>query len=61
MIIRVFRAGTKPSHTAADLARMAKEVTIPSLEGERGLLARYAGTGLGRRARSSRSSRYGKT
>jgi hypothetical protein len=48
MIIRVFRARTKPGHTGAELARMAKEVTIPSsLEGERGLLARYAGTGLG--------------
>jgi hypothetical protein len=47
MVIRVFRARLKAGHTADELARMAEEATLPSLERERGLVARYAGTGLG--------------
>ncbi|MGH2483327.1 MAG: antibiotic biosynthesis monooxygenase [Candidatus Limnocylindria bacterium] len=47
MIIRVFRARMKPGATAHQLAQFATEVTLPSLDSEPGLVARYAGTGLG--------------
>jgi hypothetical protein len=47
MIIRVFRARTKPGHTADELARFAKEITIPFVETNPGLVARYTGRGVG--------------
>jgi len=47
MIIRIFRARPKAGHTADELARLAKEVTIPFIEAKPGLVARYTGCGLG--------------
>lgn len=47
MIIRIFRARLKPGASADQLARFAREVTLPSLDRDPGLVARYAGTGLG--------------
>jgi hypothetical protein len=47
MIIRVFRARTKPGHTPDELARFAKEITIPFGETKPGLAARYTGRGVG--------------
>ncbi len=47
MIIRVFRARPKPGHSADELARLAKEVTIPFVETKPGLVARYTGRGVG--------------
>ncbi len=47
MIIRVFRARPNAGHTADELARLAKEVTIPFVESQPGLVARYTGRGIG--------------
>lgn len=46
MIIRVFRARPRPG-AAAELARLAKEVSIPFIDSQPGLVARYTGRGLG--------------
>ena|SRR5438309_11868677 len=46
MIIRVFRARPNPG-AADELARLAEEISIPFVEGQPGLLARYTGRGLG--------------
>jgi heme-degrading monooxygenase HmoA len=46
MIIRVFRA--RPQLGAADeLVRLAEEVSIPFVDGQPGLVARYTGRGIG--------------
>ncbi len=46
MIIRVFRARPKPG-TVDELARLAEEVSIPFVDGQPGLVARYTGRGVG--------------
>jgi len=46
MIIRLFRA--KPKAGSVDeLVKIAREVSIPFVDGHPGLVARYAGKGLG--------------
>lgn len=46
MIIRVFRARPQPG-AVEELERLAKEVSIPFIEGQPGLVARYTGRGSG--------------
>jgi heme-degrading monooxygenase HmoA len=46
MIIRIFRARPQPG-TADELARLAEEISIPFVDGQPGLMARYTGRGLG--------------
>jgi len=46
MIIRVYRARPKPG-AADELARLAEEVSIPFVEGQPGLQARFTGRGIG--------------
>ncbi len=46
MIIRIFRARPQ-SGTVDELARLAEEVSIPFIDGQPGLVARYTGRGLG--------------
>jgi hypothetical protein len=48
MIIRVFRARPAPG-SVDELARLAKEVSIPFIDAQPGLVARYTGGGLGAR------------
>jgi hypothetical protein len=45
MIIRVLRALPKPGHTASELARLAKAITIPFVATKPDLVARYMGRG----------------
>jgi quinol monooxygenase YgiN len=46
MIIRVFRARPKPG-AAEELARLALEVSVPFVDAQPGLVARYTGRGAG--------------
>ena len=46
MIIRVFRAIPKTG-MADELAALVKEISIPFVDGQPGLLARYTGKGVG--------------
>jgi len=46
MIIRVFRAQPMPG-TTDELARLAEELSLPYVEGQPGLVARYLGRGAG--------------
>jgi heme-degrading monooxygenase HmoA len=46
MIIRVFRARPEPG-AADELARLAEEVSIPFVDRQPGLVARYTGRGVG--------------
>jgi quinol monooxygenase YgiN len=46
MIVRVFRAIPK-SGKADELAALLKEISIPFVDGQPGLLARHAGKGFG--------------
>lgn len=46
MIIRIFRARPKPG-MADELAQLIEEVSIPFVDRQPGLLARYAGRGIG--------------
>jgi hypothetical protein len=46
MIIRIFRARPQPGR-ADELARLAEEISIPFVDGQSGLVARYAGRGAG--------------
>lgn len=46
MIIRIFRARPKPG-MADELAQLVEEVSIPFVDRQPGLLARYAGRGIG--------------
>ena len=46
MIIRIFRALPQPG-AADELARLAEEISIPFVDGQSGLVARYAGRGAG--------------
>jgi len=46
MIIRVFRARPNPG-AAEELARLAEEVSIPFVDAQPGLVARYTGRGAG--------------
>lgn len=46
MIIRVFRARPKLGK-AGELADLVKEISIPFVDGQPGLLARYTGRGIG--------------
>jgi hypothetical protein len=46
MLIRVFRARPKPG-AFTECARLAEEVAIPFVDRQPGLVARYAGTGVG--------------
>ena len=46
MIIRVFRAIAKTGK-ADELAALVKEISIPFVDGQPGLLARYTGQGVG--------------
>ncbi len=46
MIIRVFRARPKPGK-AEELAALVKEVSIPFVDGQSGILARFTGKGVG--------------
>jgi heme-degrading monooxygenase HmoA len=47
MIIRVFRARPRAGHAVDEFARFAEEVTIPFVESQPGLVARYTGRGIG--------------
>jgi heme-degrading monooxygenase HmoA len=46
VIIRVFRARAKPGK-ADELGQLAEEVSIPFVDGQPGLVARYTGRGVG--------------
>lgn len=46
MVIRVFRARPKPG-AFEECARLAEEVAIPFVDRQPGLVARYAGKGIG--------------
>jgi hypothetical protein len=46
MIIRIFRARSQPG-AVDELARLAEEVSIPFVDSQPGLVARYAGSGVG--------------
>jgi heme-degrading monooxygenase HmoA len=46
MIIRVFRARPQPG-TAGEVARLAEETSIPFVDSQPGLVARYTGRGVG--------------
>jgi heme-degrading monooxygenase HmoA len=46
MIIRVFRARPKPG-AADELTRLAEEVSLPFVERQSGLVARFLGRGAG--------------
>jgi heme-degrading monooxygenase HmoA len=46
MIVRIFRARPEPG-AVDELARLAAEVSIPFIEAQPGLVARYTGRGLG--------------
>jgi heme-degrading monooxygenase HmoA len=46
MIIRVFRARPQPG-TADEVARLAEETSIPFVDAQPGLVARYTGRGVG--------------
>jgi heme-degrading monooxygenase HmoA len=46
MIIRVFRARSQPG-AVDELARLAEEVSIPFVDRQPGLVARYLGRGIG--------------
>jgi len=46
MIVRVFRARAQPGQTD-ELARLAQEVSIPFVDSQPGLVARYTGRGVG--------------
>ena len=46
MLIRVFRARPKPG-AFAECARLAEEIAIPFVDRQAGLVARYAGMGVG--------------
>jgi quinol monooxygenase YgiN len=46
VIIRIFRARAKPG-ASEELRRLAEEISIPFVDREPGLVARYAGRGIG--------------
>jgi heme-degrading monooxygenase HmoA len=46
MVIRVFRARTKPG-AFEECARLAEEASIPFVDRQPGLLARYTGKAIG--------------
>jgi heme-degrading monooxygenase HmoA len=46
MIIRIFRAQPKPG-MADELAQLIEEVSIPFVDRQPGMLARYTGRGIG--------------
>jgi heme-degrading monooxygenase HmoA len=46
MVIRVFRARAQPG-TTDELARLAQEASIPFVDAQPGLVARYTGRGIG--------------
>ena len=46
MIVRVFRARAQPGKSD-ELARLAREVSIPFVDSQPGLVARYTGRGVG--------------
>lgn len=46
MIIRVFRARPQPG-AVDELASLAEEISIPFVDGQPGLVARYTGRGIG--------------
>jgi len=46
MIIRIFRARPQPG-ASDELVRLAEEVSIPFVDAQPGLVARYTGRGLG--------------
>lgn len=46
MVIRVFRARTKPG-AFEECARLAEEIAIPFVDGQPGLVARHTGKGIG--------------
>lgn len=46
MIIRVFTARPKPGKTQ-ELLQLATEISIPFVDRQPGLIARYTGTGMG--------------
>jgi quinol monooxygenase YgiN len=46
MVIRVFRARPIPG-ASEELTRLAEEVSIPFVDAQPGLLARYTGCGIG--------------
>ena len=46
MIIRIFRARPKP-HMADELTELIEDVSVPFVDQQPGLIARYAGRGIG--------------
>lgn len=47
MVVRVFRAKARPG-MEDELAQLIETVSIPFVDGHSGLVARYAGRGIGR-------------